>query len=163
MKNWNIKPITTAGSSPSPDIWDHIQMPFCDLLWLNTIIGLHTDTRKRNLVCCIRDISRSHSKKKKKWSWAARLQPQWLWISGEWCNLRRKLWQPSSSQAGNGAQCRDTWANTWSCWEEYVSCLCLSGSQCHTYIASGGKVVLRGCDTHMYLVIGFFRRVFKLS
>ena len=163
--NWNLETTTKEQAVlllPSPD---HIQMPSCDLLCLNTIIGLDTGTGKRNLVCCIWDISRGNGTKQ--WSWATQLQPRWLQVSGVRCNLGRKLWQPSSSQVWwwawlrNGAQRRDTRANPQPCWEKVGSCLWLPGSQCHTYIASGVKAVLLGCAALIYLVIGFFRRVFK--
>lgn len=56
--NWNLETTTKEQAVllllPSPD---HIQMPSCDLLWLNTISGLG----ERNLVCCLRDISRGKS------------------------------------------------------------------------------------------------------
>lgn len=101
------------------------------------------------------------------WSWATELQLRWFKVCGMRCNLRRKPWQPTSSQVWwwawlcNGAQHRDTWANTQPCWEKVGSCLWLPGSQCHAYFASGVKVVLLGCAALMCLVVGFFRRVFK--
>lgn len=102
--NWNLETMTKEQAIlillPSPD---HIQMPSCDLLCLNTIFHLSTRTGKRNLVYCICDNSQGGDKSSGP---ETELQPRWLGVSGVRCNPERKPWQPSSSK---------TWWWAWLC------------------------------------------------